>query len=113
MPRSQVEFLYHILDETTYLIKGTQGLSQEAFLSNEDLKRAFSRSIEIMGEAAKNVSDELKNTHPHIPWKGMARMRDKLIHHYFGVDYELLWEVVTEEVPRIHELLSNLLENLP
>ena len=66
-----------------------------------------------MGEAAKNVSDELKNAHPHIPWKGMARMRDKLIHHYFGVDYELLWEVVTEEVPRIHELLSNLLENLP
>lgn len=112
MPRSQVEFLYHILEETQYLMRSTHQLNKEDFLQNEDLKRAFSRSIEIMGEAAKNVSGEIRDTYSHIPWSGMARMRDKLIHHYFGIDYELVWEVVTEEVPTIHDQLKSVLENL-
>lgn len=82
---------------------------KEAFLTNEDLKSAFTRSIEIMGEASKNVSEEIRSHYSTIDWRGMARMRDKLIHHYFGVDYELVWEVVVEEAPSIHAQLSAIL----
>ena len=64
------------------------------------------------GEAAKNVSDELRATYSQVAWSGMARMRDKLIHHYFGVDYDLVWEAVISEVPIIHDQLAEILEEL-
>lgn len=112
MSRSQVEFLYHILDETEYLLRSGKDLSKENFLVNEDLKRAFTRSIEIMGEASKNVSEEIRNNYSAIDWRGMARMRDKLIHHYFGVDYDLVWEVVMDEVPKINAQLLELIQKL-
>jgi|GEM_PF-878957 len=75
MSRSQVEFLHHILDETQYLIRSSERLSKEDFLLNEDLKRAFTRSIEIIGEASKNVSEEIRNNYSAIDWRGMGRFR--------------------------------------
>lgn len=112
MSRSQVEFLHHILDEAEYLISSSKVMSKEDFLINEDLKRAFTRSIEIIGEASKNVSEEIRVKYSSINWKGMARMRDKLIHHYFGVDYELVWEVITSEVPQLHTELILLIQEM-
>lgn len=111
MSHSQVEFLLHILDETNYLMDSSKGLSKREFVEDEDLKRAYTRSIGIMGEAVKHVTEDLRSVYPQIAWSGMARMGGKLIHHYFGVDYDLVWEVVVSEVLIKHAQLTEILED--
>ncbi len=104
------DYLRHILTEATYLIDRSRGLSEDEFREDETLRRAFVRSLEVMGEAAKQVPADYRALHPEVEWKAMARMRDRLIHGYFGVDYELVWEVVTSKIPAVHEELIRLLE---
>lgn len=76
MPRSPLEYLYHILDEAQYLIDQKEGLRKEQFKEDPTLKRAFVRSIEIIGEASKQVPAELKDRHPGVNWKAIAGMRN-------------------------------------
>lgn len=110
MSRSAVEYLRHILDETTYLMDQAQGLSRDQFMCNPTLKRAFVRSIEIIGEASKQLPDDLKQKYSHLEWRAMAGMRDRLIHAYFGVDYDLVWDVVTNKIPVLHQAIQEITE---
>ena len=69
------------------------------------MKRAFVRSLEIIGEADKKLPDDFRQRFPEIEWKLIAGMRDKLIHGYFGIDQEIVWDVVTNKVPELAEKL--------
>jgi len=103
MSRSSLEYLRHILDEVIYLEGRAEGLSKDEFMQNETLKRAFVRSLEVIGEATKNIPMSLRQKYSHIDWRAMAGMRDRLIHRYFGIDYDLVWDVVINKMPILHQ----------
>jgi len=76
-------------------------LSYEEFLEDIKTQDAVVRNLEIIGEATKNISEELKIRYPQLPWKDLAGVRDKLRHHYFGVNLDIVWNIVEKELPEI------------
>lgn len=109
MQPSTREFLGHILDEAKFLLSASKGVDWESFQKDEVLKRAFVRSIEIMGEAAKNIPESVQQQCPGIEWRAIAGMRDRLIHAYYGVNYRLVWDSVTNKVPALAENIEAIL----
>jgi uncharacterized protein with HEPN domain len=104
------DYLHHILVEADYLVAQAAGLTREEFLASETLRRAFVRSLEVIGEAAKKVPEEFRAQYPTIEWRAMAGMRDRLIHDYFGVDYELVWDVVQNRIPNLRGQIASMLK---
>jgi len=84
-------------------------LDKEGFVNNKLVQDATIRNLEIIGEAAKNLSPEYRKENPEVDWKGMAGMRDKLIHHYMGVDIPSVWGVIVEVLPILNQKISVLL----
>lgn len=109
MLHSDNELLNHIFDEILYLEQQVEKVDLNAFLEDDTRKRAFARSIEIIGEAVKNLSNQLIVQNTHIPWRNIAGMRDKLIHGYFSVDYNLIWDVAKNIIPEFKEQLEKIL----
>jgi len=109
MSLSLVEYLRHILDECDYLLNQSKGLKKKQFMADETLRRAFVRSLEIIGEATKHVPDDLRGKYPHIEWRAMAGMRDRLIHSYFGIDYDLVWDVIINKIPLLQRNVRKML----
>jgi uncharacterized protein with HEPN domain len=102
-------YLLHIREEAariaTYTAQGSG-----VFLADTKTQDAVIRNLEIIGEAVKNVSSALKANHPDLPWRKIAGMRDKLIHGYFGVNLDLVWETVEREIPRLVSEVDQILE---
>ena len=111
MKHNQV-FLKHILDEINFLTKETEGIKFEQFIKNEILKRACSRSLEIIGEAVKNLSLDFKKQYKEIEWKKIAGLRDKMIHDYFGVNWDIVWDVIKNQIPKLKEQVENILDKV-
>ena len=103
-----IELIKHILEETTFIINHTILLSREEYLIDEVLCRASIRSLEIIGEATKKLSDDFKNQHSTIEWKKIAGTRDKLIHDYYGIDYDIVWDIITSKIQYLHMYLQNI-----
>jgi uncharacterized protein with HEPN domain len=87
--------------EADYLVGEAAGLTRDDFLANETLRRAFVRSLEIIGEATKKISNDFRAQHPLVEWRAMAGMCDQLIHDYLGVEYELVRDVVRNRIPEL------------
>lgn len=105
------EFLRHILAEAEYLASVSATLTREQLDEDPTLQRAIVRSIEVIGEASKKVPANVRAAHPQIEWKAMAGMRDRLIHDYFGVDHDIVWDVLKNKIPRLRTELVRVLNN--
>lgn len=105
MSVSDKELLRHILDETNFVLETINGKNRDEVLNNGIIYRAIIRSIEIIGEAAKKLSDGFKSSHPEIEWRKIGRTRDVLIHVYFDIDNDIIWNIVTEKLPLLHSTL--------
>ncbi len=99
MSPSLIEFLRHIRDEINFLIKHSEGLTYDLLTEDEILNKAFIRSLEIIGEASKRIPDEIREAYPEMDWKGFSGLRDVLIHQYWGVDFEILWNILEDDIP--------------
>src|SRR5439155_25797326 len=103
-------YLRHILVEADYLLDQTAGLTRDEFVANETLRRAFVRSLEIVGEAAKKIPEEFRAQYTTVERRAMSGLRDRLIHDYFGVDYELVWDVVHNRIPELRRQIASMIE---
>ncbi len=90
----------------------TEGMTFEEFTRDRKTSNAVLRSLEVLGEAAKRIPDDLRAKSPEVPWKRMAGMRDKLIHEYAGVDLSIVWAVIKHELPPLHARFRSLLDSL-
>ena len=114
MSRSPLDYLQPILDECRFILLAVPEQTLiEDFFSDEEKKRAIVRSLEIIGEATKNIPIDFKLKHASIEWKKMSGMRDRLIHDYFGVDYYIVWDVVRNKIPGLKTSIELIVKNYP
>ena len=110
MYRNYKLYLKDILNTIESIEKFVEGMDFEEFKRDDKTSSAVIRKFEIIGEATKNIPDEIRQQYPQIPWKEMAGMRDRLIHFYFGVDYKLVWETIKERMPEVKPLFRKVME---
>jgi uncharacterized protein with HEPN domain len=107
---SQVEFLHHILDECIYLEGQYKKYSFDEFSNDKTISHAVCRSLEIIGEATKNIDSSLKLKYPLVDWKRMAGIRDVIIHGYFGLDFEIIWDTLKTDIPLLKNWMEIIIE---
>ena len=112
MKRDVSLYLSDIVQNMDDAIEYVKEMTYEQFVKDSRTVKAVVRSIEIIGEAAKHVPEEIRVKNPSIPWKNMAGMRDKCIHDYSGVDHETVWYVVKDDIPVIRPKIADLAEKI-
>lgn len=107
--RNPIFFLKDIELSVTKILKYTKGLTFEAFKKDEKTIDAVERNFEIIGEAVKNLTADLKNSYPSVPFRQIAGMRDKLIHDCFGVDYEIVYKTIVDKLPEFKSQIKEII----
>lgn len=106
-------FLKHILESVVQIEEYVHGVSKEKFLTSPQIQDAAMRRLAVIGEATKNLPDNLRERYAQIPWTNIAGMRDMLIHEYFGVDTEIVWNTLEKDLPVFKSLIETILAELP
>src|SRR5271157_1354176 len=99
MKKDPVVFLTHIIDSIQLIESYMEGRTEADLMESTGLQDKIIRRIQVIGEAVKNLPDDLKRNHPEVPWRDITGMRDIVIHQYFGIDLEFVWNVVTKDIP--------------
>ena len=110
MPRDYKVYLEDILEAAGRVLKFTSGLAFSDFVRDLKTHDAVIRNLEIIGEAIKKVPEEVRKEHPKVEWKKIGSLRDILIHEYFGVDDEILWDIVQHKLPKLKNQVESLLK---
>lgn len=102
-------YLLDIVVAARKIIKFTDDVAREQFDADEILQNAVMRLLEIIGEAARSISQDVKDAHTQIPWREIVGMRNRLIHHYFRVDVNKVWDAIKQDVPSLIEMIEPLI----
>jgi len=105
-------YLSDILAAMESIERFIEGMTFEQFQQDDKTTSAVVRKLEIIGEASRNIPDEIKRQHAEVPWKEMAGMRDRLIHAYFGVDYSLVWTTIKNRVPTAKQMIRKVIAGI-
>jgi uncharacterized protein with HEPN domain len=112
MPRTSLDFLEDIRSAAQKARAFTAGMTYGAFAADEKTAYAVVRALEIIGEAAKRVPDEIRDKSPDTPWRSMAGIRDKLVHDYVSVNLEIVWKTVTDDLPTLLSQIEELIDGI-
>lgn len=108
--RRDRDFLEDIKEAIARISLYTKGLTYRKFLEDGKTQDAVVRNFEIIGESSKNITAAFKARNPHIPWKELAGLRDKLIHFYFGIDYKIVWDIARKALPKLGKQIRDVLK---
>ena len=112
MPREYKLYLEDIVSAIVKIEDYTRDMSFNDFLNDSMIQDAVIRNLEIIGETIKNIPEEIKRKYPEIEWRKIGGLRDILIHAYFGVDLQIVWDIVEEELPELKENIIHILEDM-
>jgi len=108
--RDSILFVRDISERIKLIENSTINISKSKFLSDKLIIDATARRLEIIGEATKNIPDSLRNKYPDVSWKKIAGLRDIIVHNYFGIDLDIVWEIIKKDLPILKKQIKKILE---
>jgi uncharacterized protein with HEPN domain len=106
--RDRKLLLSDMLEAAEKIVRYTEGMDYEKFTADEKTIDAVVRNFEIIGEAANRIDDDFKVVHPELDWNHLRGFRNRIVHDYFGIDYEIVWSIITQDLPGYKEAISSL-----